>query len=321
MSSPAATLVNPPLKMEPQQCCLCHSSDAELIGAGEDFEYRTSPDRFEVLRCKACELVYLKQRPALSELDRIYPATYHAYQFSEEEFGFVHKVRRQLEARRLLSLCQGLPPNARILDVGCGDGFHLALLRDFGQPAWTIEGIDASQRAVAAAARNGLKVHLGTVEQAPMPAASYDLAILIATIEHVADPVGVLKAVRALLKPGGRAVLVTDSTDTLDFRLTRKRVWGGYHFPRHWNLFNRKSLELLAHAAGMQVVAIDSVMSPVNWVYSIRNKLVDSQSPAWLIEQFSLKAPLSLAAFTLVDTLFHLFHKGALIRLTVKRPA
>jgi len=305
--------------LEPQQCCLCHSSDAELIGAGEDFEYRTSPDRFEVLRCNACELVYLKQRPALSELDRIYPATYHAYQFNEEEFGFVHKVRRRLEARRLLSLCKGLPRNARILDVGCGDGFHLALLRDFGQPTWTVEGIDASQRAVAAAARNGLKVHLGTVEQSPLPAASYDLAILIATIEHVADPVGVLKAVRALLRPGARAVLVTDCTDTLDFRLTRKRVWGGYHFPRHWNLFNRKSLELLAQSAGMQVVAIDSVMSPVNWVYSIRNKLVDSQSPAWLIEQFSLKAPVSLAAFTLLDTLFHLCDRGALIRLTVRR--
>jgi SAM-dependent methyltransferase len=312
--------VSTPLVLEDQQCCLCNSSDADLIGAGEDFEYRTSPDVFQVLRCRRCELVYLKQRPALSELDRIYPATYHAYQFNEAEFGFIHKVRRQLEARRLLSFCQGLPPSARILDVGCGDGFHLALLRDFGQPAWTLQGIDASQRAVAAAAQAGLTVHLGTVEQTSLPAASYDLAILIATIEHVADPVGVLKAVRALLKPGGRAVIVTDSTSTLDFRLTHKRVWGGYHFPRHWNLFNRKSLQLLAKAAGMEVVSIDSVMSPVNWVYSIRNWLVDHRYPSWLVEQFSLKAPLSLAAFTLVDTLFHLAGHGALLRLTVTNP-
>jgi 2-polyprenyl-3-methyl-5-hydroxy-6-metoxy-1,4-benzoquinol methylase len=308
-----------PLTMEDQTCCLCQTSDAELIGAGEDFEYRTSEDRFEVMHCERCDLVYLKQRPALVELDRIYPASYHAFQFNEEEFGFVHKVRRRLEARRLLALCEGLGPSARILDVGCGDGFHLSLLRDFGHPEWSLEGIDASQRAVEAAARAGLTVHRGIVEEAELPVASYDLALLIATIEHVADPVGILRAVNSLLKPGGRAAIVTDNTDTLDFRLTHKRVWGGYHFPRHWSLFNRKSLRLLAQAAGMEVVAIESVLSPVNWVYSIRNKLVDSHYPPWLIEQFSLKSPISLGVFTMFDLLFHIFGRGSLVRMTVQR--
>jgi len=145
------------------------------------------------------------------------------------------------------------------------------------------------------------------------------LALLIATIEHVAQPVAVLRAVSALLKPGGRAVIVTDNTGTLDFRLTHKRVWGGYHFPRHWNLFNRKSLELLAKAAGMEVIAIESVVSPVNWVYSIRNWLVDSRYPEWMVEQFSLKAPISLGVFTLFDLFFHIFGRGSLLRMTVRR--
>jgi 2-polyprenyl-3-methyl-5-hydroxy-6-metoxy-1,4-benzoquinol methylase len=308
-----------PLALESQLCCLCRTGEPEWIGAGEDFEYRTCVERFEVLRCRQCDLIYLKQRPALLELDRIYPSTYHAFQFSEEEFGFVHKVRRRLEARRLLASCRGLTSTARILDVGCGDGFHLSLLREFGAPGWILEGIDASPRAVDAAARAGLAVHCATVEDASLPAGSYDLAFLNATIEHVAAPVAVLRAVNKLLKPGGRAVIVTDNTATLDFRLTRQRVWGGYHFPRHWNLFNRKSLALLAQEAEMRVVSMESVVSPVNWVYSIRNKLVDSKAPTWLVEQFSLKAPVSLAVFTLVDMLFHIFGKGALIRMTVQR--
>jgi 2-polyprenyl-3-methyl-5-hydroxy-6-metoxy-1,4-benzoquinol methylase len=307
------------LAMEPQACCLCRRKESQFLGAGEDFEYRTSPDRFDAVRCAACHVVYLKERPALSELDRIYPASYHAFQFNEEEFGFVHKVRRRLEARRLLASCGGLGPSARILDVGCGDGFHLSLLREYGNRGWTLEGIDASERAVAAATKAGLTVHRTTVEQSQLPEASYDLAFLIATIEHVADPVGVLRAVNRLLKPGGRAVIVTDNTATLDFTLTHKRVWGGYHFPRHWNLFNRKSLALLAHAAGMKVVALDSVVSPVNWVYSIRNKLVDSKAPEWLVEQFSLKAPLTLGVFTIVDLLFHAVGRGALVKMTVQR--
>jgi 2-polyprenyl-3-methyl-5-hydroxy-6-metoxy-1,4-benzoquinol methylase len=321
MASPARQQVpdRSALRLEYQQCCLCNADDAQAIGSGEDFEYQTSLDIFHVLRCRRCELVYLRKRPSLAELDRIYPPTYHAYQFNEAEFGFVHKVRRRLEARRMLALCENLPPNARILDVGCGDGFHLSLLYEFGDPSWILEGIDASLRAVEAAQRAGLTVHRATVEEVKLPLASYDLALLIATIEHVAHPVAVLRAVRELLKPGGRAVIVTDNTDTLDFRLSHKRVWGGYHFPRHWNLFNRKSLELLAKAAGMKVIAVESVVSPVNWVYSIRNYLVDVKAPSWLVEQFSLKAPVSLAIFTVVDLVFHLFGRGALIRLTVER--
>ena len=99
--------------------------------------------------------------PTFRNLDRIYPSTYHAYDFTPEQFGFVFKVRRRLEARRLLAACQGLPADALILDVGCGDGFHLALLRDFGEPGWHLEGVDSSERAVEAANRNNIRVQGG----------------------------------------------------------------------------------------------------------------------------------------------------------------
>src|SRR6202040_2799794 len=128
---------------------------------------------------------------------------------------FVYRVRRTLEARRAMQWCRGLPSDARILDVGCGDGFHLRLLRDFGPAGWSLEGVDASPRAVEAARRAGLTVHQGTVETVSLPEAHYDLVLLIATIEHVDDPPGVLRAVRRLLRPGGRVVIVTDNTDTL----------------------------------------------------------------------------------------------------------
>ena len=145
----------------PCQCCLYPTSEAAPVGTGEDFEYRTSPDFFLAVQCSSCRLVYLSRRPDISELDRIYPSTYHAYDFTPEQFGFVFKVRRRLEARRLLAACQGLPADALILDVGCGDGFHLALLRDFGEPGWHLEGVDSSERAVEAANRNNIRVQGG----------------------------------------------------------------------------------------------------------------------------------------------------------------
>jgi hypothetical protein len=124
------------LSLVPVECCVCETDDAAPVAVGEDFEYGTSPDTFLAMRCHGCGLVYLNPRPSVDELSRIYPQNYHAFEFSEERFGFVYKVRRRLEARRVLSWCRDLKDDARIIDVGCGDGFHLRLLRDFGKPGW-----------------------------------------------------------------------------------------------------------------------------------------------------------------------------------------
>lgn len=291
-----------------------------MIGAGEDFEYRTSSDEFSAMLCRGCGLVFLNPRPAVSEFSRIYPPNYHAFEFSEKEFGFVFNVRRKLEAKRLLSWCKHLPDDARIVDIGCGDGFHLELLRDFGKKNWTLEGVDAESRAASVAGKKGLKVHCGLLENLDLPQESCDLAFLIMTIEHVADPVQLLRDVRSILRPGGRVVIVTDNTDSLDFKLFKNRHWGGYHFPRHWNLFNPKTMRRLAEKTEMQVESLTTQVSPVNWVYSIRNRLTDKKAPSWLVEQFSLKTPISLGVFTVFDILNNLAGRGAVLNAVFKRP-
>jgi SAM-dependent methyltransferase len=309
-----------PLTLEAVRCCICDVDDAEPIGVGEDFEYRTSPDTFLAVRCRRCGLVYLNPRPAMSELDRIYPADYHAFEFSAERFGFVYQVRRKLEAKRLLSCCRGLGQEARIIDIGCGDGFHLSLLREFGQKSWRLEGVDLSDRAVAMGQKNGLKIYKGTVQSLNLPPASYDLALMIATIEHVDDPTAVLEAARSLLKPGGRLVIVTDNTNTLDFHGSQTRYWGGYHFPRHWNLFNPNTIRAIARKTHFELESLTTIVSPVNWVYSIRNKLVDRGAPKWFVEQFSLNSTLSLGIFTLFDITQQWLGRGALMRVVLRRP-
>jgi SAM-dependent methyltransferase len=308
------------LRLEPVLCCICGHEDAAPIGVGEDFEYRTSNDTYLAVCCRECGLVYLRLRPAASELPRIYPPTYHAFDFSPERFGLPFLVRRRLEARRLLRWCRGLGADARILDVGCGDGFHLALSRDYGMPGWRLEGVDASPRAVAAARARGLTVHEGTIQEVELPKADYDLILLIATVEHVEDPPGLLRSVQALLRPGGRVVIVTDNTDSPSFRLLGKRYWGGYHFPRHWNLFNGHTIRCLAEAADLDVVQVTTSVTPVNWMYTLHNALVDWHAPNWLINRFTLRSPVALAVFTMLDLGYQVRGRGGLIEAILRRP-
>ncbi len=316
---PAPAAGAPPLRLVPVVCPLCRVEDADPVGVGEDFEYRTSPDTFLAVRCRRCRLVYLNPRPADGEAGRIYPDHYHAFQFRAAEYGLVYRVRRRLEARRLLRWGRGLPPGARVLDIGCGDGFHLQLLRDYGPRGWTLEGADTDARAVAAARRAGLTVHHGRAEDLP-PGPGYDLVLMIMTVEHLSDPVGVVRAAAGLLALGGRLVVVTDNVASPDFRVFGGRHWGGYHFPRHAHLFDRRTLARLGVEAGLEVERVTTAVSPVNWVYSVRNWLDDWGAPRRLVRCFSLNSAPALAAFTLLDMPLAAAGFGAVLHARFRRP-
>ena len=309
-----------PLRLVPATCCLCGVEDAEPVGVGSDFEYRTTADEFLAVRCRRCRLVYLNPRPAESEGGRIYPDDYHAFQFRPAEFGLIYRVRRRLEARRLLRWCRGLPDDARVLDVGCGDGFHLGILRDFGRPGWTLEGVDTDVRAVAPAQAAGLTVHLGGVENVTLPRADFRLILMVMTVEHLADPVATVRHVARLLAPGGRLVVVTDNTGSPDFALFGGRHWGGYHFPRHAYLFDAATLARLGVAAGLEVESVATAASPVNWVYSLRNWLDDWGGPRWLVRRLSLHSVPALALFTVLDTLLAAVGRGAILQGQFRKP-
>lgn len=308
------------MKLESVNCCICAAGNDPIVGSALDYEYRSTDKEFFFHKCRNCDLVYLNPRPSVSEFKTIYPSNYHAYDFSEKAFGFVYRVRAKLEAKRALSWCEDVPMAAKILDVGCGDGFHLKLLRDYGIKTWSLEGVDFDTRAVKKAREKGLNVHEGSLSETRLAVDSYDLVFMIQTIEHLESPPGMLSDIYKLLKPGGKLVIVTDNTDSVDFKWFKRKYWGGYHTPRHWNLFNKKSLALLGTKCGYQVVSIQTQISPVNWVYTIHNFLKGNRAPEWLVNRFTLRSTVSLGIFTTLDSVLQKTGRGALLRAIFQKP-
>ena len=64
-------------------------------------------------------------------------------------------------------------------------------------------------------------------------------------IEHVAEPDLFVSKALELLNTEGALVLATPNTDCVDFQIFGKQHWGGYHTPRHWYLFEKKSFDFL----------------------------------------------------------------------------
>lgn len=163
-------------------------------------------------------------------------------------------MRRRWEAGkvRLYREVLGQGPR-RLLDVGCGNGRFLSLLREYGASDWQLVGIDFDESAAAACRSLGFEAYAGRIEDLPIAESSLDAVIMLQLIEHLEDPAAICRAVFRLLRPGGVFVVETPNLGGLDHRWFRGRWWGHYHFPRHWNLFSTASLRRMLEAAGFRI--------------------------------------------------------------------
>ena len=177
------------------------------------------------MRCRACGHLYLNPRPLASDLAVIYPSNYYA--FAGPGNPLVARLRRRWEGGkvRLYRELVGEGPR-RLLDVGCGNGRFLSLLRDFGPPEWQLVGVEFDAAAVAQCRALGFEAHAGRVEDLPASDGSFDAVIMLQLIEHVEDPVAIARSVHRLLRPGGVFIIETPNLGGLDYRLFKKPLVG-----------------------------------------------------------------------------------------------
>jgi SAM-dependent methyltransferase len=103
-----------------------------------------------------------------------------------------------------------------ILSLGCAAGKDIWHLTKRHQ----IHGIDLSESGVAIARQHGIEARVGSVTD-PLPYADRSCDIVVAKdiLEHVLDPLSVMKEVRRVLKPGGHLVTIIPNQFYWWFRL------------------------------------------------------------------------------------------------------
>jgi SAM-dependent methyltransferase len=198
---------------------------------------------FTVVRCAACGACRTEPAP-LEQDDLTMPAV-------EDHRRFAEKYRTIL--REVLDEVLRLRTSGRLLDVGCSVGHLMALAQESGFEAW---GIDTNARAVDyACQRFGERVHLGRVETAPFPPASFAAITANAVLEHVVHPVEFLAALRRLLAPGGILVVGVPNFDGWASRLEGAR-WYGLQPAGHVWQYTPSSLVAVLGRAGFRTLRV-----------------------------------------------------------------
>lgn len=170
-------------------------------------------DRYAVVCCDACGMVYADTPSSQADYDSYY-ADLSKYSDTVTGTGAGSQGwDRQRLADTAATIAERLGnANARVVDIGCANGGLLAELAALGYHR--LYGVDPAPACVAAtAAIPGVSAGVGTLFSMPNAALHADCVVLSHVLEHVRDVRSALRQLYSMLAPGGLAyVEVPDAT-------------------------------------------------------------------------------------------------------------
>jgi SAM-dependent methyltransferase len=222
-------------------------------------------------------------------MDRDYELQTHG----AEDRHWWYRGRRTVLERVIASLA--LPPDARILDAGCGSGRNMIELARHG----SVTGVELSRTSVEVARSRGSgEVIEGSVIELPFERDSFELAVSLDVIEHLEDDLGALRELRRVVVPGGLLLLTVPAYPWL---------WSGHdEINHHHRRYTRRALQNVARQAGWDQVRttyFNSLLLPVAIILRllerVNTRTTESSLDLWVPPaplNWLLERPLALEA-------------------------
>lgn len=242
----------------------------------------TSERTYELDECTACGLGMINPAPS-GDLSAYYPENYLSQEESgtgaEGSAGLLSRMERIYRYNQyrfdfgLLRRATGIDVAAvgSYVDIGCGSGERVTYVADQGCPRAV--GVDRYQFGKGASRREVELVNSEIV--AFRPTDRFEVVSMFHVLEHVEDPVAILRHLReAVISRDGTLVVQVPNYAAFERRLFGRR-WFGLDAPRHLFQFNASNARTAVQSAGFEVVSVARVNAPLHPV-----TLVPSAFPA-----------------------------------------
>lgn len=221
---------------------------------GTDRLFGTTTKFFEVVECTGCRLMRLFPQPTAAELNQYYPPNYWFAPGGDVASRAENFYRRLVLGdhvrfvERAIAATRAAGP---LLDVGCGGGLFLRLLRERGH---RVMGLDFSLDAAHAAWKvNRVPAMCATLSRPPLRPESFSVLTMFHVLEHLYDPAGYVEEAYKLLAPDGRLIVQVPNAASWQFLLFGQN-WNGIDVPRHLVNFKEKDIVGLLESSGFEVL-------------------------------------------------------------------
>ena len=236
-----------------QQCWICDStqlvevrpSTASNSLSTNDFSI-TDSNYGRTAAIFACKQCGFRQCSDLSDVIYYYAGL-------EDEQYEEGRLERGYQARKLLKKIKRYKPTGRLFDIGAGSGILVEQAQSQGYDA---SGIEPSRWLSSEARKLGLKVDEGSLpDQSLTPDSEesrFDIVTAIDVLEHVPEPVELLKSIREFSRENGICVIVTPDVDSIPARLLGFRWW--HYRIAHISYFRKEDIEQAMNKAGLAII-------------------------------------------------------------------
>ncbi|MGC9025000.1 MAG: class I SAM-dependent methyltransferase [Chloroflexia bacterium] len=151
------------------------------------------------------------------------------------------------------------PPPGRLLDLGCGWGYFLAVAREHGWEPYGLEPL--AGHALYARAHTGATVITDVLHDDTFPTGFFDVVTAFQVFEHLPDPAGDLARLHNMLKSSGVILVEVPNIATWSVRLLGRHH---RHFvPDHLTFFSPRTLAAFLRKMGFEVL---EVYRPTRWM-------------------------------------------------------
>ena len=235
-----------------------------LICNGADIHSLRGYEPHDLVRCRDCGFVFMKQIPTLNELESHYATC--AY---EKEKGMPEVTRLSYE--KLFDTLDKYRQNNRILDVGCGEEWILEVAMKRG---WQAYGTEFSSRAVEICRKKGITMHEGILKPGIFEIPEFDVIISSETIEHINNPREEISNIFKLLRKGGLFYVTTPNFDSYLRRLLKAK-FNIIEYPEHLCYYTKSTLNRLLSQTGFSRVKL---LTTGISVFRYRSSIADNKN-------------------------------------------
>lgn len=224
---------------------------------------------YDVYLCESCRVGSTIPKPSPDDLSKLYSAGTYRLDSGKRFNPFAEcliYVFRFLRKKRI----QKYIDKGRILDIGCGRGLFLEIMRKDG---WNVTGVefDAETASYASKAYNIRAIPAQSVID--LPDESFDVITLIHSLEHTPDPAGLINQCKRLLKKKGLIVVAVPNFFSFQASVGKK-VWFHLDLPYHLHHFSEEGLSTLLNKYSFKILNIrrfDVEYSPFGWLQTLLN--------------------------------------------------